>query len=265
MRIKMLLVLVAVGLTASVGSFNQVAKADLLGHYQFENVDNLGLDSAGGDNNGTALSDDVSSAAGFVGGGALAVDGTGIGLELASPETFQPLTTFTIASFINPDLDNANWGNGGNAGRVFGGLGIDADGTQFGTNSGYGFGVLSDGQLRYTTYGIQDYNQPAGVVDDQWQHVAAVVVEGNATFYLNGENVGTVNGGNAAATSNAFHIGASGFFNSDRFVGLIDDLRVYDEALDDAAIASLAAIPEPTSLVLAGLAFSLAACTRKRG
>ena len=243
---KMLLVLVMAGLVLSAGSFCQPTQAALLGHYEFEDAGNLGLDSAGGDNNGTALSDDVSAATGRVGAGALAIDGTGIGLELANPETFQPLTTFTIASFISPDFDDPNYGNGSAVGRVFGSLGIDADGNQFGTNSGYGFGAISNGQLRYTTYGVQDYNQDAGVVSNEWQHIATVVVNGDATFYLNGNNVGTITGNNPTATENPFHIGASAFFNSDRFIGLIDDLRVYDEALDDAEISALANVGQPS-------------------
>jgi hypothetical protein len=229
--------LVAVALLASP------SEATLLGHWKFEDSGNLGLDSAGGDNNGAGGADatfSINSAAGI---GALKLTGLGTGLQLANSETFQPLTTFTIAAFVNADLDNPAFGF---VGRPFSSLSTPVGGS----NDGYGFGVLKSGGLRHTTYGIQDYDQPASVPTDTWTHVAVVVTEGNAEFFVAGTSVGTIAGGNPTPTAHPFHIGAGAVSATDPFVGLIDELRVYDEALDAATIAELAAGFDPLRLTL---------------
>ena len=111
--------------------------AALVGHWQFDDPGNLGLDSAGGDNNGTDIDDlDTSfSASARVGAGALSITGLGTGLELANSDMFQPLTTFTIAAFVNADRDNPDFGA---VGRVFSSLRTPTGDLTNG-NNGYGF------------------------------------------------------------------------------------------------------------------------------
>ena len=113
--------------------------------------------------------------------------------------------------------------------------------------------------FRYTTYGVQDYDVSAASLDnpfqdDQWAHVAVVVTEGNAEFFMNGISVTTIAGANANPTTNPFHIGASATNDTDPFAGLIDDLRVYNEALDATAIANLA---NPAGSGQRGLVFTV--------
>lgn len=227
------------------------SQAVLLGHWQFNDLNNLGIDSAGGDNNGVQQGTDSSfTNAARLGAGALAVDGTGIGLRLDNSADYQNLTTFTIASFIKPDFNSPNFDSGGGViGRVFGALGIDGSpgGTQFGTNTGYGFGARPDGGLRFTTFAVRDFDVlgttlASPLQADEWAHVAVTVTEpGLANFYINGVNIGTIDDArNPLPTTNPFHIGVAGFGDADPYAGLIDDMRVYNEALDAAAIAALA-------------------------
>jgi len=233
----------AVSALIAVAALAAPSEATLLGHWRFEDAGNLGLDSAGGDNNGVGGADATASANSAIGIGALKLTGAGTGLQVASPETFQSLTTFTIAAFVNADLDDPAFGF---VGRPFSSLSTPVGGS----NDGYGFGVLKSGGLRYTTYGIQDYDQPATVQADVWTHVAVVVTEGSAEFFVDGTSFGFIGGGNPAPTSHPFHIGAGAVFATDPYRGFIDELRVYDEAIDAAGIASLAAAFAPVRLTL---------------
>jgi hypothetical protein len=48
------------------------------------------------------------------------------------------------------------------------------------TSGGYGFGVLSNNFMRFTTYGIQDYDTNVEVpVDGNWHHVVVVLDRGH--------------------------------------------------------------------------------------
>ena len=232
-------------------SLAPVSKAVLLAHYEFESNGSLGLDSAGSHDGIQAGGDVVYSNTSRLGTGALRLDGTGTGIRLDNSADFQSLTTFTIAAFVRPDLNSATWGGGANnVGRIFGSVGLDGPGgTPYGDVNGYGFALLRSGNtagLRYTSYLVKDYDLTAGslatpIQDDEWVHAAVVVTEGNAEFFLDGASVGLIEHTlNANVTSNFFHIGASGNSNTDAFAGLLDDVRIYNEALDSTAISTLA-------------------------
>ncbi len=120
-----------------------------------------------------------------------------------------------------------------------------------GTNSTY------DSVLRFTTFGIKDYDYPLEFDVNEWFHIAAVFDASNdVTFFINGENVATIAGTLPARTdSQPFHIGeaAEGLFY---FAGGIDEVAIYGRALAAEEIREHfnAAIPEPTSLALLGVA-----------
>lgn len=260
--IRNVIVLLTLSLFTVVASQSE---ALLIAHYEFETSTTLGLDSAGGDNNGTQQGGDSAfSSASRLGMGSLALDGTGTGLRLDNSVDFQNLTTFTIASFVRPNLNSSTWGGGIEPiGRVFGSVGVDGlNGTAFGDGNGYGFGLLRNGDvsgLRYTSFRVKDYDVSATTLtpplaDDGWAHVALVVTEGAAEFFINGVSVGTDTGENANPTTNPFHIGASGGVSTDSFAGLLDDVRIYDEAVDSATIAGLA---NPAGSGQQGLLFTI--------
>lgn len=143
------------------------------------------------------------------------------------------VSTFTVAAWVNPD-------DLGGVQRVFSSA----------TGPGWGFG-LSGANLRFTTYGVRDYNLTlgTGIVAGEWTHLA-VTFDGSfdAEFFVNGVSQGTVTGVSAAnAGTDVYRIGSR---NGENFDGLIDEVRVYDEVLSESAIANLAVVPEPSSSLL---------------
>ena len=93
---------------------------------------------------------------------------------------------------------------------------------------------------------------PGGISTDEWTHIAVTLDPGNDTeFFVDGVSVGTLPGASPATATlnNDFTIGGGSFFQQERFVGLIDDVRVYDGVLTDEEIFNLT-IPEPASIAI---------------
>jgi hypothetical protein len=128
-----------------------------------------------------------------------------------------------------------------------------------GDGNGWGFGVLANGNLRFTTYGVTDFDQTTGttVQANAWQHVAATFTGTTADLYLNGNLVDTRTGGNFAANVNEVFalFGQGNAAATERFTGSIDEVRVYNSALTGPQIvaAAITPVPEPSSLALLGL------------
>jgi hypothetical protein len=131
---------------------------------------------------------------------------------------------------------------------------------KLGTNSPY------DSVLRFTTFGIQDYDYPVEFAAGEWFHVAAVFDSSNdVTFFINGVNVAKVFGDAPARTNfQPFHIGeaAGGIFY---FNGGIDEVAIYGRSLDAAEIREhyIASIPEPTTASLCLVACAALLCFRR--
>jgi len=87
-----------------------------------------------------------------------------------------------------------------------------------------------------------------------WTHVAVTKdTSNNIQFYVNGSLVdsGTIGLTSATAPSD-YYIGA-GQSGTAYFAGGIDEVRIYNEVLSGSAIAGLAVVPEPTSILLMGV------------
>lgn len=127
---------------------------------------------------------------------------------------------------------------------------------------GYGFGILADGRLRFTTYGIRDYDSQVVVPrDGMFHHVVATFDSNNAaSFYLDGAFRETI-AGPLPARSSPFDLqlghnpaGPPEFWN-----GVIDEAAIYNRVLTSGQIADhfaagVGAVPEPSSLTLLGVA-----------
>jgi hypothetical protein len=148
--------------------------------------------------------------------------------------------------------------------------------------AGYGFGVLPDGRLRFTTFGILDYDSAVVVPQDgNYHHVVVTFDPGNdAHFYLDGTFRETVFGTLPAQSSSSdLNIGRNPVVSPitgsfEPWNGAIDEAAIYNYVLSAAQVAAHyqagiapAAIPEPGSLLLFGLgALGLLGCAwRRRG
>ncbi|MFW6161613.1 MAG: LamG domain-containing protein [Planctomycetota bacterium] len=179
-------------------------------------------------------------------------------INVGNPGQIADLTNnFTIAAWINPERL-------GGVRRIF-------SKDRSGGNASFGFGTTGD-ELRFTTYGIQDYNTSGvDLLTGEWQHVAVVFdPENTAHFYLDGELVQSIIGpapANPTGTGD-FFIG-SDVFGLEDWHGRIDDLVLWDAALtSDQILAHYTGtlrsdlIPEPTTLAL--LAFGGLGLLRRR-
>ena len=114
------------------------------------------------------------------------------------------------------------------------------------SNNGFAFGTYYDG-LRFTTYGIKDYDIPSlGIQAGKWTHVAVVVgADNSASFYVNGVFQGKVNGSSPANadSDDALLIGATSEQGTSSpvqfFVGRMDDLYIFSNALGASGIQDL--------------------------
>jgi len=199
------------------------------------------VDSSGNDHHGT-LHGDPQYVAGFD-GDALELDGIGDFVQMNGYKGILGTSAFSITAWIRVGSNGqmVSWGNTGTSRRV-----------EFRVNAG---------RLRVDTGG-GNVQGDTNILDDQWHHVA-VTVKANATlssgdvvFYLDGQDDTRVSTDADIFDMTAnfdVKIGQMYDFSSSRwFVGLIDDLRIYDKELTPEEIAEsmagdprLAAEPSP--------------------
>lgn len=98
------------------------------------------------------------------------------------------------------------------------------------TSNGIGFG-LNGNKLRFTTFGVLDYNGQSGLISaNTWTHVAVVFNTGNdAQFYINGVLSETIAGSASPGTNGInMYIGQIGTSGGEYFNGLIDEVRFWN-------------------------------------
>ncbi len=227
-------------------SWNQVLdiSSGLVGHWT---LDSDATDSSGNGNTGILAGDaaiDTSSSTNNVGPGKLTLDGSGDYVELSNrAASFDSLTQGTIAGWIN---------------------------TADTTNTQAIFGVADKGDpLSYSALGIAqgklffDVAEAGGylirldatpvIADGNWHHVAVTVDANGNSLYIDGVKLASsqlsYTNGDASSTEffsqvkniDAVEIGVTGENGGLvwDFKGLLDDIRVYDRALDSGEIAQL--------------------------
>jgi hypothetical protein len=247
----------------STWAFTTTGPPALVGHWEFDNSGDVGEATVSDDLE--AAGDAAYSASGKI-GGALTLDGAGDYLRVDGSDSLASgLPTagnsYTMAAFIQTTINAGQgivgWGNYGTGGQV----------NAFRTTSAGEFGATG-GILNYSWGGGVDYGEAAGgtapgtIYDGGWHHVAVTYDGTTKRLYFDGVELGSgKNVGTLAVGAANFRIGST---NSGEFMnGLIDDVRVYDNALSQSEISTLASIPEPSAVALLGLG-GLALLIRRR-
>ena len=240
--------------------FTQVSFAGLVGHWTLE--DGSGLTAVSAVNSPT---DDGTLAGGasFV-PGALELDGADGWID-TSVIGVAGAGARTVTAWIKVGTDGfggaiVSWGDSWTEGYKGGRF-------TFNINS-------ESGELR-AEIGGSYVNGTTIVTDNQWHHVAVTTAAGdgdtaNVKFYIDGQldavstfaNDKSINSQAAEITLGgvivpSYPTGNTKFF----YEGLLADVRVYDEELDQEAIAAL--VPEPMSMLLMGIG-SVGLISRKR-
>lgn len=117
----------------------------------------------------------------------------------------------------------------------------------YGLPGGYSFSVDADFSAFNTTYGIADIDSETAIIpnDVKWHHVAAIYDGSVISYYIDGELSATVDytsGINATETAQRFLVGLESVNFDGRiingFIGAIDNVQVYAEAIDPSALLS---------------------------
>ncbi len=212
------------------------AQAELIIHFDMEDtasplVDQIAAKSAVETGTGHAyqLQGSASNAVGLTDNGSWQLDTTD------SSELNTLTNDFTVAVWVYLDSSITKSGTNSNNHRIIGDdQAWDSDAWSFG---------IRDGRLLFTKNGIIDALGSQTIEQNRWLHVAAVISGSTGIeFYIDGAYSETVsNTANINAGDDVFGIGRSyGDGQAQWFPGRIDELRVYNTVLDEAAIAELA-------------------------
>ncbi|MEX2212554.1 MAG: LamG domain-containing protein [Phycisphaeraceae bacterium] len=218
-----------------------ISGPQLIGHWKLDEISGtFAADSSGRGHNGTYQGGATLNQPGlhFYTGTSVDFDGSNDEVFLSNPAEFRLANNFTIAAWIRPDSVSGFQ-------RIF----------SQNPGGGFGFGLNGD-ELRFTTFGVLDYDTTGvDLVAGETHHVAVVFdLLNDAHFYVDGVFVQTIAGLNPAGIgTNNWFIGSTGV--SERFNGLIDDVRFYNGALTADEIRQAAIlVPEPATLTLSLLA-----------
>ena len=86
------------------------------------------------------------------------------------------------------------------------------------------------------------FNAEFGPIVEDWTHIAVVLDDVGYTVYANGEVLGGAEGGGPVSSGDTLNIGGDGIFDNagNFFLGEIDDVAIWDEALSVEQIQDLA-------------------------
>ena len=231
-RNSIYLILSVVVLVLSTGPFAGTAQADLIGHWKFDESSGItAADSAGGDNDGTLIGDELAWVEGRS-GGALSHGGLS-DARVEFPTTGLSTTAGTVAM----------WG-------------VLADPQPAQTKYFFGHTTQPQWTNRIQLYmndgdnlldlGLGDsHNRQNDIVElpmEEWVHVALTWDSGRYLVYVNGEEVATGNYTGLTDVNDIANIGNDGSRAPyEGFAGLLDDVRLYDHALNTGEILAVMA------------------------
>ncbi len=169
------------------------------------------------DCNQTGVADAVEVGVPFGGAAAYIPFGEGDGIDVGVIPELKDATTLTVEAWVLPECLS------GNRMRIIssGEPGV----------SGFGLGtVIESGTLRFTAFGVADYDTDVEhLIEQRWTHVALVLDEfGDMHWYIDGQFVETVPAVAAGMPSGqSIHIGRNPD-GTESWRGGIDEVRIWD-------------------------------------
>jgi hypothetical protein len=214
--------LIAGGLTAPATAATQRPVAA----YSFDEGSGTTVKDSAGQHNGTITGATWTSVGKY--GSALSFDGTDDVVKAADAADLDLTGSFTLEAWVRAD-----------EALVAGPVVTKAENPGSGT-TGYQLsahsqslkkptGLLANAGVTTVLVG------PTALTKETWTHLALSYDGAKLRLYVNGALAETKSAAAAGANAASLEIGASAFFNS-YFKGLIDEVRVYDEALSEAQI-----------------------------
>ena len=142
---------------------------------------------------------------------------------------------FTISMFMKASSSTPGWGA------------IFSKGPKAAGHFEFNFDTYNTRNLEFYAPDLSSsgFDSGAKLADDKWHHVGVTLANGTLTMYVDGAAVKTFTGltGSIAATTEELVFGGLAGYNG-TYIGLLDEVRVYDYALSAARMAELAHVYE---------------------
>ncbi len=208
------------------------APGNLVAHYEFEGTAN---DSSGNGLHGTAMGEPAFVAGKF--GQAISLDGFNDFVEITGYKGILGPNAVTVTAWINTTSTVT--------GTIVG-WGPNIDGQRFGFR-------VNENRIRMENAG-GNVQGDSNITDGQWHHVAVTIQENatisypDVTLYVDGiddTRAGTDPDAFNLTASQDVRIGSRPASNDRFFMGLIDDVRIYDRTLTPEEVAWLAGRTQP--------------------
>lgn len=235
-------------LAAAAPSYvNDVLADNPTGYWQLNDAvgSSVAADSSGNGNNGTYEGGVVLGVPGPIAGDpATAAQFNGATSYVTANGTpFNWSSGFTLEAWV---INNNQGDPTGYPGRIVSNRDI---------TGGYGMGILSTGQVRFTTFTIQDYDSSFDVpFNNAWQYLVVTFDQNfTARFYLDGVLDETIQGSQGANSSSQPLLIGHITDSTEWYNGDIGQVAVYHQVLSAATIMEhcedgINSAPEPASL-----------------
>ena len=200
-------------------------KADLVGWWRLDEGSGTTATDRSGNGNDGALQGDPQWVLGRI-SGALQFDGVDDWVEVPHAEILTVDNEVTVMAWINAERHT------GPGGATWQGILAKSNDPR-----SYSLYTEASGVLHFSTAGVGTLSTDQ-VELNEWAHVAALVINGGHTYYINGEPAGTSGSGiglPGTQDTAAFLIGDT-HEGSREFLGKIDDVRIYSRGLTQEEI-----------------------------